>query len=341
MTIYGPDVSSYQGNVNWPQVRAEGFDFAIVKCTQGDNYLNPYFVSQIDGAKAAGLLVAVYHYIEASCSAASQAAYFASMCDPSWPVILDHENGSGGEDLNWAVYCELKNRGYRVVLNYMPEWYWQKIGSPAIRFGPMWKSWYPDMVQGYASAIYQKCPASAWNGYGGQPVALRQFTSSALIAGQVMDCSAFEGTRDQLAALFGGGQEADLDATQDRLLREVHAQLTGSENPGEYPGWPSKVNPDASLTVVDFIRWIDANLAAPQNSHVEGSTVKLSPLTAAMNADAYGYENEESLKALAAKVDALATGGVDVDALATAVAAKVDAAVATAVANELEKRLAE
>jgi hypothetical protein len=358
-TIYGPDVASYQGNVDWTQVRREGFDFAIVKCTEGDGYLNPHFVAQIDGAKAAGLLVAVYHFVKGDCSAQSQATWFASNCDPSWPVCLDSEDGSGNEGTNWAVACELQNLGYRLVFNYMPEWWWSQIGSPAIRFGPLWKSWYPDMNPGIASTIYARCPASAWSGYGGQDVALRQFTSSARIAGQVMDCSAFEGTRDELAALFGGTQHTQEDdmATPD----EVWNEYLGSEGP-----WSQQTAGGAliSLWKAMFGDMSQTDGMSPnsllsklnQLTRQLPSTVPDSTYTAdgpqyAANADGYGHAANAKLDALTAAVAGLDSPSVDTNALASALAPmladKVGALsdadltrIAAAVADEQGRRLA-
>ncbi|WP_344447756.1 GH25 family lysozyme, partial [Kitasatospora nipponensis] len=37
----GLDVSSYQGNVNWSSVAANGAKFAYVKATEGTGYTNP------------------------------------------------------------------------------------------------------------------------------------------------------------------------------------------------------------------------------------------------------------------------------------------------------------
>lgn len=364
MAIFGPDVSSYQGNVNWPQVRAEGFDFAIVKCTQGNNYLSPYYTSQLNGARAAGLLVAVYHYIEAASSADAQADWFDRHCgDKSLPIIVDHEEGSGNEAQNWAVVCALRARGYRVVLNYMPEWYWQQIGSPAISFGPMWKSWYPDMNQDYASAIYARCPASAWSDYGGQPVALRQFTSSALVAGQVLDCSAFEGTRDELAALFNN-QEDDM-ATPDEVADAVLNRLLGA------PGYWSQTSLGGAALTLWTAMYGDATgtqglsdnsvvgmlktLTRKVPSTVEGSTYSADGMQMAANSDGYGYNLTAAVAELKTLIQGLSTPTVDVDALSTQIAAKLNeatsaltpdeiqavaAATATAVADEEAKRLA-
>ncbi|MFD8786356.1 GH25 family lysozyme [Kitasatospora sp. NPDC059599] len=39
----GLDVASYQGNVTWSSVAADGARFAYVKATEGTGYTNPYF----------------------------------------------------------------------------------------------------------------------------------------------------------------------------------------------------------------------------------------------------------------------------------------------------------
>ncbi|MCK6592335.1 MAG: hypothetical protein L6Q76_32680, partial [Polyangiaceae bacterium] len=42
VTVEGIDVSGYQPNTNWPQVKASGRVFAIVKATENTGYVNPY-----------------------------------------------------------------------------------------------------------------------------------------------------------------------------------------------------------------------------------------------------------------------------------------------------------
>lgn len=60
--IHGIDVSSYQPHVDWKAVASAGADFAIVKLTEGNGYVNPYAVRQLEGARDAGMLVMGYHY---------------------------------------------------------------------------------------------------------------------------------------------------------------------------------------------------------------------------------------------------------------------------------------
>ena len=56
----GIDVSRYQGNINWGRVAAAGKQFAIVRVGSGNSgglYVDPYFLQNVNGAKAAGLRV--------------------------------------------------------------------------------------------------------------------------------------------------------------------------------------------------------------------------------------------------------------------------------------------
>ena len=39
----GPDVSHYQGSVNWASVKAAGVGFAIAKATEGSSYVDAQF----------------------------------------------------------------------------------------------------------------------------------------------------------------------------------------------------------------------------------------------------------------------------------------------------------
>jgi GH25 family lysozyme M1 (1,4-beta-N-acetylmuramidase) len=73
----GIDVSSYQGNVNWASVKANGIQFAFIKATEGTGYTNPYFSSQYTGATNAGLIRGGYHFARPDISTgATQADYF-------------------------------------------------------------------------------------------------------------------------------------------------------------------------------------------------------------------------------------------------------------------------
>jgi GH25 family lysozyme M1 (1,4-beta-N-acetylmuramidase) len=87
----GTDVSGYQpAIIDWTTVKNAGVRFGWSKATEGTGYVNPNFVSQINGATAAGIYMGLYHYarpdlhpnITGASSADSEAAYFWSHASP-------------------------------------------------------------------------------------------------------------------------------------------------------------------------------------------------------------------------------------------------------------------
>ena len=91
MALRGIDVSTYQGNINWSAVKADGIDFAIVKATQGravssNSYLftDRQFANNVTGAHDVGLKVGIYHYLTAKTvkEAQREAAHFCDTIAP-------------------------------------------------------------------------------------------------------------------------------------------------------------------------------------------------------------------------------------------------------------------
>jgi GH25 family lysozyme M1 (1,4-beta-N-acetylmuramidase) len=76
-TIRGQDVSSWQGNINWPAQYRAGSRFAYVKATEGTYYRNPYFTQQYEGSYHAGLIHGAYHFATPDTTTGkTQADYF-------------------------------------------------------------------------------------------------------------------------------------------------------------------------------------------------------------------------------------------------------------------------
>ncbi len=95
----GLDVSSYQGNVDWNSVKANGAQFAYVKATEGTSYQNPYFSQQYVGSYNVGLIRGAYHFAQpASSGGAAQADYFASH-GGGWSA--DHHTLPGALDIEY------------------------------------------------------------------------------------------------------------------------------------------------------------------------------------------------------------------------------------------------
>jgi len=259
MTLLGPDVSGYQAGIDMGQVAAEGHAFVLAKVSQGSGYRSPAWVAHRDGARAHGLLLAGYHFIDTSDAAAQAANCKAALGDTTIPLALDWESGSG----DWPNFCAVldafRGAGLNVRLAYCPRWYWQAQGSPDMSTVglPLWSSRYVTAT-GAPTSIYQSVSANQWVGYGGLGVGLVQFTDKATIAGMAIDCSAFGGTRDELAALLGAPASTSVAAPTpsphgDDPMAFVPIRVAADGT--FYESFP--VEAGTSSTVIDraFITW--------------------------------------------------------------------------------------
>jgi len=89
------DVSQYQGNINWPAVKASGVEIAIIKMGGADAglYTDSKANQNYYAAKAAGLTLGLYYFAGPG-NAQNQADHFVSLCSPLEKddvLILDWE----------------------------------------------------------------------------------------------------------------------------------------------------------------------------------------------------------------------------------------------------------
>lgn len=61
----GIDVSHWQGDINYTKVKDAGIEIVYIKATEGQNTVDPYFSSNYEKAKAAGLKIGLYHFVRA------------------------------------------------------------------------------------------------------------------------------------------------------------------------------------------------------------------------------------------------------------------------------------
>lgn len=252
MTIFGVDLHpQYQAGISIPGIHSEGFAFVICKLSEGTNSAS-YAGSRgwINEARGLGMHAGGYHYLRAGDEVAQADVFCDALQACGNPAgMLDVEAGSGGIDGVHAFLDRCNQRGHPIQLLYMPRWYWQQIGQPNLAgLPPLWSSRYPSMTADLASALYGQVPGTYWNGYGGGGVAVLQFTSTARVAGYTVDANAFEGTPDQLAALFGGAPAAPTPAAPPpptpRQLGEDHAMHVYSPEPADSKqakqDWPTR-----------------------------------------------------------------------------------------------------
>lgn len=99
--LKGIDVSAYQGTIEWPKVKAAGFDFAYIKTTEGINYSSPTWRDQKAGARAVGILVGPYHFERPGRAALDQVGHFTQVSGYDWdlPPAWDCEVSTGQDTL--------------------------------------------------------------------------------------------------------------------------------------------------------------------------------------------------------------------------------------------------
>ncbi len=94
LPIHGIDVSRWQGDIDWRQVREAGTRFVFIKATEGGDHIDPAFPRNWAGAKAAGIPVGAYHFVYWCRPAHEQAKWFVQHIpqDPdALPPVLDVE----------------------------------------------------------------------------------------------------------------------------------------------------------------------------------------------------------------------------------------------------------
>ena len=127
---YGVDLANWQGStVNYPAAK-----FALVKVTEGTNYINPKASAQIKSAKANGLLTCAYFYANhcASVSRAREEARYAVAKAKAFGIPVgsyladDFEQGDGNDvykkgasantDAVLAAMQVIKDAGYKPLV---------------------------------------------------------------------------------------------------------------------------------------------------------------------------------------------------------------------------------
>lgn len=164
--VAGIDVSSAQhpggAAIAWSQVAAAGYKFAFVKATEGSYYANPYYASDVAGARAAGLFTAGYEFAVPNDSSGTLQADLALDATGAAPtgttlplildieydpyVSLDHTNMCYGLSpasmVAWigAFAAEVQRRTGELPVIYTTSDWWNTCtgGSTAFSASPLW-----------------------------------------------------------------------------------------------------------------------------------------------------------------------------------------------------------
>lgn len=93
----GIDVSGWQGNIDFTQVKNDGIEIVYMKASEGTSFVDPYFNQNYTNAKANGLKVGFYHYLTARSveEAVEEARFFVATISgktPDCKLAMDFES---------------------------------------------------------------------------------------------------------------------------------------------------------------------------------------------------------------------------------------------------------
>jgi hypothetical protein len=140
MTIKGIDVSNYQAS----DYSLTGFDFVIVKATEGTSYVNPKHAAQVQRARDNNRVVGHYHFVRGG-DMKAQADYFLAHAGAQEDefLALDWENPSVSSAEKDAFLKYLKTKaGNRRVLLYCNVDYWKNRDQSSYAADGLWIAGY-------------------------------------------------------------------------------------------------------------------------------------------------------------------------------------------------------
>lgn len=186
MTLRIPDVSNYQGLVDWAQVVASGRAGGIVKATEGTNFVDGQFIRNWTALAKLGVVRGAYHFARVGSSKPEQQAQRFLSIVATWKptdlLILDLEVGDAdlsGWALGWLRTVRQTTGVTPWLYSYGP-FIRAHLTDPALAAYPLW------------IAAYQTTPPPCpppWKTYG-----LWQHTDRAVIPGIADPCDESVGT---------------------------------------------------------------------------------------------------------------------------------------------------
>ena len=204
--VLGLDISHFQGDVNWEQIKADKLTYAYTKATQGETYKDPNFERNISGANGAGLPIGAYHFYVAADNSENQAEHFVTSISQvdvgDLPPVLDLEQGgvSGTLDkdqfqadvLKWLTLVEEK-LGVRPVVYTNNPFANEYLLDPKFSDYHLW-------IAEYTAAEAPKIP-EAWKEKGWLMWQRSQRGTYTGVQGQNVDHDIFNGSDEQLKKL--------------------------------------------------------------------------------------------------------------------------------------------
>ena len=189
---FGVDVSKYQKNIDWEQIKKAGVSFVIVRIgyrgygASGALVLDPMFEEHFTNVKNAGLKVGVYFFSQATTEEEAKeeafaCAYVLNGRKLDYPIFFDTEasgasGGSGRADglgvadrTKCAVaFCEeVKANGYKPGVYASTLWYRNRVDLSSLAKYTIWNAHYGVASSPIDCALWQGTCTARLPGYKG------------------------------------------------------------------------------------------------------------------------------------------------------------------------------
>lgn len=105
--VLGVDISHFQGDIKWGEIKQDGVLFAYTKATQGAHYTDPMYTTNWKKMAKNGLYKGTYHFYIYNDNALDQANHFLKTVTYSkgdLPPVLDLEEGGIDGHADVATY---------------------------------------------------------------------------------------------------------------------------------------------------------------------------------------------------------------------------------------------
>ena len=219
---HGIDISSHQHNsrsIDIPTAIDGGQEFVFVKATEGTDYVNPHFRSDVIKAMDKDVPVGFYHYAKPSNSlqdAKKQAQAFVKKTGidrgvKSLPPVLDIEEDNGVDNakdlIAWTQQFvnEVKTlTGQEVMIYTYPSFWKNEMGNTsAFNNLPLWIADYNNSTQ----------PGSLIGGW--DDWTFWQYSSDGLIDGyhKNIDVNLFNGSKQELVELYNNSTSSSTSSS--------------------------------------------------------------------------------------------------------------------------------
>jgi lysozyme len=188
MSRKGIDVSKWQGAINWPLVKQDGIEFAMIRVGYGSSsgdscVLDPRFHENVAGALSVGIEVGIYLYSYAKSPQAAQkeAQFVLDYIAPysgklAYPIVFDIEDNSqkklGKATITAMVeaFCStIEKSGYYASFYANLDWCKNYLDMNTLKKYDLWLAhWTDNPSKAYPYGMWQYTSKGAVNGISGR-----------------------------------------------------------------------------------------------------------------------------------------------------------------------------